>query len=150
MDVMELRRRMMALMANGAEVIKGSFTVENDGSVYKRVQFPKTINKYLYYVEMDENSKEALMQTGINGNKAYACFGIYPMIDIEDVTQPFVSSAFRINPSTKTPGVISTSDYVKNIDNTGFEIQQGTYSSGVYYVYYGSTYNYVIVSLDDI
>lgn len=137
-------------MAKGAEVVKGSFTVVNDGSAWEQIQFPKTINRYLYYIEMDEDSKEALMQSGINGNRSYACFGIYPMIDIEDVAQPSVTSAFRVNPSTKVPGTVSTGDYVKNMSNTGFEMAKGNYNSGVYYVYYGSTYNYTIVSLDDI
>ena len=69
MDVMELRRRLMMGMAKGAEVIKGSFTVPADYTGNYTINFGKSFSRYVYIIEMTDESKAALAQRGENSNK---------------------------------------------------------------------------------
>ena len=66
MDVMGLRRMVMAQMASGAQFVKGTFTVPDSGSSYT-INFGKTFSSYLYVIEMSDLSKQSLIQTDVDG-----------------------------------------------------------------------------------
>ena len=50
---MEIRRELMAQMANGAQFVKGTFTAPNSGNRYM-LEFGKTLSKYLFFIEMTD------------------------------------------------------------------------------------------------
>ena len=56
----------MAQMANGAQFVKGTFTAPNSGNRYT-LEFGKTLSKYLFFIEMTDNSKTTLLGTGLSG-----------------------------------------------------------------------------------
>lgn len=136
----------MGQMANNERCVSGSFTVPDGISNYK-ISIGKTINNYVWYVEMSEVSKSALMATGNNANKAYAFLGKYPQPQIDNKSPSGTSFwAFRVNPSTQ--GINTLIGYVSGIDNTGITIGAGGVGGAANALVIGYTYNYYIYEIE--
>lgn len=135
-------------MAKGAEVINGSFTVPANGTYNYTIEFGKSFNKYIYIIEMTEESKLQLMQTGIDANKGYARLGIYTPFSINGLSSPnTMHLSSRYNPSAET--AMSTVATANGIDSSSITIANGPVTSNSANILYnGYSYNYTIVSLD--
>lgn len=149
MELMELRRGLMSAMANGADYIKGAFTVPNDASSYI-LNFGKTFASYLFLIEMDDTSKTTLVGSGESGNKLYAESGIYPLPSINNTNPSPMYIYERINPSTQDVsatygyGAVSSS---APADGTKITFSCGALTAGTSYLYRGYTYKYYIVAI---
>ena len=147
--MMEIRRQMMgviAQMASGAKVVKGSFTCPSSGNSYT-IQFGKTFSKYLYLIEMTEASKTTLSSSGVNANQVYALLGAYPSPKINNIElSDKTGASFRINPSSQT--AFNTTATVSNIGTSSIEIGIANMGASGNAVYKELSYNYTIVSLD--
>ena len=147
MDLMEIRRNMMgviAQMAKGANFIKGTFTAPSGASSYT-LNFGKTFNKYIYLVEMTEESKTALVNSGITAIRAFAWVGIWPNVSINNVAYASNSLYARYNPSTNetSGGVMSASSY----SNSSITFAVSNLTS-ITTLFEGYSYNYYIVEVD--
>lgn len=149
MDVMALRRGLMMAMAGGAQFVKGTFTVPDSGSSYT-LNFGKTFESYLFLIEMDSASKTMLVNSGEDGNRIYAQYGMYPMRSINNETPSVMYAINRINPSTQ-----AVSSYYGNgavsantpADSTKITFNSAAVTAGISYLYRGYTYNYYIVEI---
>lgn len=87
MDVMELRRMVMGQMASGARFVKGTYTVPSSGTA--KLEFGKAFNKYMFFIEMADESKTILMNSGETGNRTFAVIGCYPMPSVDNTSPSF-------------------------------------------------------------
>lgn len=148
--MMEIRRRIIGLMANRAKVIKGTFTCPSSGSSYELV-FPETINKYIYFVEMTDSSKPDLVaNTDIDRTRTYAILGTSETPEINNVPNEYNSSMIRYKPSSGSlDGYTSNSSASCQSSKIVFmltNVVTGSANS----LYHGYSYNYIIISLDNI
>lgn len=149
MDLMMLRRGLLGFMASGAEFVKGSFTVPDSATTYT-INFGKTFNRYLFLIEMDETSKTALANTGIDGNKLYALTGICPIPSANSSTPARIYIIQRLNPSTGTASSTSGSGFIYTStppNSTQITLTCADITSTTSNAYRGYTYNYYIVEI---
>lgn len=131
----------MAQMASGADFAKGTFKVPNSGTY--TLNFGKTFNKYLYIVEMTDDSKTDLINTGVNASRSFAVIGVYPSMKIDN-TDGYSDLVSRINPSTKA----LSENHMGNVVHTTSSIQFPVGSTAsANYLYYEYSYNYYIVEM---
>ena len=136
----------MAQMASGAQFIKGSFTVPSDsGSIYT-LNFGKSFNKYLIFIEATAESKTQIINSGYSGNRTFGYVGFYPCIEINNTTDEYNTMAQTINPST---GVLSAGGFKgTTMTNSSFTyVAVSLNSAGSFYLLQGLTYNYYIVEI---
>ena len=151
---MEIRRNMMgviAQMGKGAEVITGTVQVPAQGTGNVIINFGKSFSRYLYVIEMTDSSKQVLMQSGYNSNKGYGRVGIYPTLEINDKSIGSTSHlSFRVNPAQET--LVGTAATAIGIDESSIMIGQTDFyeNASANALYNGFTYNYTIVSLDNV
>lgn len=150
--MMALRRMVMAQMAKGAEVIKGTFTTP-DESTYT-LSFGKTFQKYLYIIEMTDASKTMLMSSGINNQRTYAISGsVYPTPVINNSAPTHGYMTLRINPSTQQIQNIAAQE-LNTINGSSITLNNYAVDSAAnnarYALIRGYSYNYTIVSLDNV
>lgn len=144
---MQLRRGLMMAMAGGAQFVKGTFTVPSDSGNTYVLTFDKTFRKFLFCIEMTDESKTELLNTGINAAKLYSLFGLVPTSSIATYS-PSVGSygGYRINPSTKDTSSIYNS--LSASDSTSITIPCSAISSAQTNVIYKEySYNYYIVEI---
>ena len=135
----------MAQMASGADFVKGTFTT--DASSPFTLSFGKTFSKYLYYIEMTDESKAALHNSGQTSAKMYACLGIYPKNKFNGNDYPYNAYAsYRVNPSTDEMS-LSTSSAASDIDESSITLYNNALSGGANALYQGYSYNYYIVEI---
>ena len=146
MDVMALRRRLIELMASGAEVIKGTFTTPESGSYYT-FNFGKTLNAYFFLVEMTSDSKTALINSGQTAARTFAFIGVYPKRSINNSEVSNCVLIQRYNPSNGNTdaGALST----VALSNSSIEFPMSSVGNANY-IYRGYSYNYTIVSLESL
>ena len=131
-------------MASGADYIKGSFTTGNTSG--HRISFGKTFSKYIYFVEMTEESKATLMASGQDAHKMVACCGIYPRVMVGDVPVVNGFASYRVNPTTSATSQ-STSAALSSIDNTSIVLPNSAITGGSNSLYRGYSYNYYVVEI---
>ena len=151
MDLMSIRRKMMgviAQMANGADFVKGTFTVPSDASSPYIVSLGKTFDKYLFYIEMTDEDKETLTGlTSITGQRGYGFVGKYPDFEINEQTDNQGTLAHTIAPSTGNASRTSA-----NFNQYGTSTQLGLICGGINTnasgrIYQGYSYNYYVVEI---
>lgn len=145
--MMTIRKMVMAQMARGVEVIKGSFTVGDNDTTYA-LQFGKTLSRYMYLIEMTDQSKAELISTVSSGVRVFAFAGMYPMPEVNNTSQASVCvRTYRVTPST---GVVSSSTYYDNNvpSSTAITLNAVSVSSGGDALYRGYTYNYIIIPIE--
>ena len=147
MDMMEIRRRVMEKMAKGKKFVSGTFTCGEETT--RRIEFGQTFNKYLYLLELTDESKQALIDSGISYTKTYAWAGIFPRCLINGKTSNANSIGFRYTPETDE--TITGSTGVITLQSDYFEgyVRALSVSTGpTNYLIRGYSYNYIVVSLD--
>lgn len=148
---MQIRRQMMgviAQMASGADYVSGEYTVPDTGDVI--FSFGKTFNKYFYYLEMTDESKEDLMDSGINAIRTFCTCGVYPQPKVNNVEITGNRyQNYRVTPSTGevTSSVNGSSSPISSIDSQSITFNASDFSSGAYILYRGSTYKYFVVEM---
>ena len=146
MDLMEIRRRMMQIMAqgSGAEYVSGSFTCPSSGSSYE-LSFGKTFTKYLLFIEATDGAKTSIMSSGQSGARSYAIWGSYPKLSIGNTESAITTLLNRVNPSTSATDVGKTTGFTYT--GSSVTCPMGALTSGANYVYRDLTYNYYIVEI---
>ena len=148
--MMEVRRTMMgviAQMASGAKFVKGTFTVPNDNSSSYTINFGQSFDKYMFYVEMTEDSKTDLLGTEIDGSRAFMLFGTSITPNCKGYTYNNNFLAYRVNPSTKATSYSGNNP--KGIDNSSMSLPSYDVSaSATNALFKGYTYNYYIVEIN--
>ena len=130
--------------SGGADFVKGTFTVPGAGETYT-LNFGKTFGKYLFFIEMTDDSKSTLLNTGITSARAFYVEGIYPKRSVNNVeaNDAFI---YRVAPST---GVISSTyngAIVSNRGSTSLTLTTGS-TSNTNVFFNGYSYNYYIVEI---
>lgn len=134
----------MAQMASGAQFIKGNFTT--DTSSTHTISFGRTLSKYLYYIEMTDDSKAALHNSGQTSAKMYACLGMYPANGFNGSSAPNWYMSYRANPSTNEISSSSTA-VASAISNSSITLGLNAITGGANSLYRGYSYNYYIVEI---
>ena len=147
MDLMEVRRQMMGVIAHmskGAEIIKGSFTTNNNATY--TINIGKALDKYLFIIEMTDESKSDLLSTGQTSAKMYACAGMYQTPEINKIRPEDCILSYRVVPTT---GVTSYSgSTINGINDSSMTFTNNTPQNGANVLYRGYTYNYMILPID--
>lgn len=142
---MSIRRGLMAQMASGANFVKGTFTVPSIGSSYT-LNFGKTFSKYMFFIEMTNDSKTALLQIGATSARAFFVEGIYPSPSVNNVQGTNVTLVCRVTPSTGEITYGQNNIFIKGIDDTHIDFAAGgTGNTNAFYN--GYSYNYYIVEI---
>lgn len=145
MDVMSLRRMVMAQMASGAQFVKGTFTAPSSGSY--TLNFGKTFSKYIFIIESTEDTKTAIINSGASSYRPFYWIGSYPQPEINN-NGSYGGIAWTYKPSTNE---YANSRYAT--DNNSYTTTSitfvvaditGTSSSGILK---GCSYNYYIVEI---
>ena len=136
----------MAQMANGAQFVKGTITTDNNNSTYT-INFGRTFNNYLFYIEMTDASKTALINYGSTYAKMYACCGMYPAPQIGEATigQTMISRRYKAS-----DGIVDSSAAgIYNIGNDFITLANTAVSSSSNPNGFmkGYSYNYYIVEI---
>lgn len=135
----------------GIEVVKGTFTVYPDQIVDNTytINFGKTFSKYLYLIEMTEESKTTLLSSGQTSDRMYSCMGTYPIPQINNITPSYNFLSVRVKPSTSSTSVTapSSSSGVATSSTITFPTSN---LNGANQLYRNYSYNYTIVSLDNV
>ena len=143
--LMEIRRGLMAQMANGAQFVKGTFTVSDSGSSYT-LNFGKTFSKYMYFVEMTDESKTAFISSGATAARIFCYVGIYPKREINNTSVNSNKLIVRLNPSTSETSASYSSSFTESSTSIVFATSSVT-GSTANALYKGYTYNYYIVEI---
>ena len=150
MDVMsrrEIMGKVLAAMAKGAEVIKGTFTVP-DGGVNYTLNFGKSFNSYLFLIELDGDGKTAVINSGSTYARAFAYIGAYPRKSINN-TEAESILVDRYNPSSSEASYGALTGTQLSVNSITLNTI-GITGSGATSLVKGLTYNYTIISLDNI
>lgn len=134
----------------GAEVIKGTFTAPHtDSTDSYTLDFGKSFSSYLFLIEMTDASKATLMATGDTKNRAFSFVGVYPKRSISSIVATNNVLITRVNASANTSDTVA--NYISRISDSSISINVYSLSlTGAYYLYPDYSYNYTIVSLDNI
>lgn len=139
----------MAQMANGANFVKGTFTVPNNINSYT-IDFGKTINQYLFVVEMTDESKKTLMEDTSDTNpRCFIFYGLYPKPSINNMVVSYINTYYRIVPSTGgTVSATLNEGPVTSFNETSI-VMRATEKSGnrAAFIYKGYSYNYYICEI---
>ena len=112
------------------------------------INFGRTIERYMFLIEMTDSSLQALADSGIVGNRAYAFNGLYKHKKIANVEPSLIAMYVRYNPDTGAASSAQTA--ISNTDNTQLSIKSynlDTASSTTLIV--GYTYTYIIIPLEN-
>ena len=144
MDMMTLRRMVMTQMTSGAQYIKGTFTIPSNGSGAYTIDFGKTFASYLFLIEMTDDSKTMLMNTGITSARTFAFIGTYPIPRINNSNDNYVAMCKRVSPSTGECGATYIS--TMTCSSTSISNPCGSTNNANYF-YRDYSYNYYIVEI---
>lgn len=145
MDLMEIRRGLLAQMAKGAEIIKGTFEAINTGGSYT-LDWGKSFSKFILIIEMTDASKTTLLASGQTSAKMFECLTQYPMPTINNDS---ASNAILSNRIIPTTSVISTSaSSAGTVTEHSITMTCNNIGSGSNVLYNGYEYNYTVISLD--
>lgn len=148
MDLMELRRGLLAQMSRGKDFVSGTFTCPTEGDSTITINFGKTFNKYLFFIEMTDASKQALVNSGASGTFSFGFVGVYPKRSINGKEVNGNEVGMRYVPSDDSTTSGSTSVITLSADNFTANIRNLSVTSPQNYLYRGYSYNYTVVSLD--
>lgn len=143
--MMTIRKMVMAQMAKGAELIKGTIdvTASND-----KIYFGKTLPKYIYLIEMTEASKTALINTGATSPRAFSVIGQYPMPNVNNTQATKTSLVSRYQPSTQETTMNNNASIVQETTDEYIDLNANGIAGGINYFYTGYSYDYTIIRID--
>ena len=135
----------MQMAASGADFIKGTFTIPADHSGSYELQYGRTFESYLILVELTDESKTVVINTGTSNYRPFCYVGVYPyrkMINSSYTMNVYVST---YNPSSDSfsNGTIGGTCTENSITVSTADIT-GTASTRLMK---GCSYNYYIVEI---
>lgn len=150
MDLMEIRRRLFVQIMGGGDVsnfIKGTISVETAGVI--SIDFGKTMNDYIVFIEMTDSSYTKLVDAipNLSGYKAYAFLGKRNFKNqnaVKTLAQRLMSNTSTGVVSTNAAASYAISFADSNISLNGGDIENNTPGN----VYVGYSYNYTIIPFD--
>ena len=146
--MMELRRMVMAQMAKGKDFITGTFTCPDADTTFT-LNFGKTFNHYLFVIELSDDSKTALKNTGKSSQFSIGFVGIYPKMSINNVDVNANQLGQRYTPSTNATSSGSTSVLTTTNTSITGSVRGLDYSGTTTSILIrGYTYKYTVISLD--
>ena len=132
-------------MAGSNNVITGIITPSTEGN--QQINFGKSINKYFLLIEMTEQSKRDLIDAGLNKNKAFAFWAVYPkpVINGKHPSNNIISYA-RYNASTDS---VSQGDINASVNDSGVQIGAYPIAAGSQTaLIVGYTYKWTVVPFE--
>ena len=129
-----------------SNVIKGTFTCPDSGTSYT-VDFGKTLNDYLIYIEMTEASKSVLIASGENGYRTFVALTKRYLPVINNLTMSDYKFMFRYDPTANTSSPTYSTALPLTCNDSSFTISISSFGTA-YSFYKGCSYNYVICPLD--
>lgn len=150
MDVMDLRRRlMMQMVTRGAEFVTGSFTVPADYTGTFTLDYGKTFESYLLLIELTDTSKTALSSSGSSNASTFCYLGLYPAREVNNSI--YSTSIFVLTYKPSTESFSNSSAGVSLLTGSSFSATVKDVSeSASMRLLKGYSYNYTIISLDNI
>lgn len=143
MDMMTIRKMVMAQMASGKQFVTGTVTATGTTCT---ISFGKSFSSYLFVVEMTDASKTELMNSGSANVSPFAWFGLYPKREINNSQNDIRWALARIRPST---GEMSSNVAEGRMTDSTITFSVTDISvSSPGSMRTGYSYNYTIVSLD--
>ena len=138
-----------AIQRTGKDFVSGTFTVPNDAETY-RINFGKSFSRYLFIIEMTDDSKTTLINSGSSNSLTFLYFGIYPAPAFQKQGTPLDAPYGHFRYRASSPSLTGTySVYPKTKDETYIENAVAPIESGHFYKFLaGYSYNYVVISLD--
>ena len=133
-------------IAQGAKYESGTVTIGN-AQTSCNLTFNSSFSKYLAFIEMVDESKTTLVNSGVNGNRSYAMMFVYPALSINGSSENNNGWVFRINPSTSAKNTTYTS---YSGDTTKIQRSCSSIASGgTTDLYQGCTYKWFAVEIMD-
>ena len=148
MDMMQLRRMVIAQMGMGKPFVKGTFTCPNSDTT-QVINFGKTFGSYLFLIEMTDESKTALVASGRSETISTSFIGIYPKRITNNVTAS--ANVLRISYIASTNSMTSGStgsSFTCGSDSITGNVRDFTATSPYLYFMRGYSYKYTVISLD--
>ena len=138
-------------MAQGAEVIKGSFTVPADFTGTYTLNYGKAFSSYILLIDMAEELKEDLYdETSITAATTYFFTAIYPPQTVAEATDSgHAAITLTYNPSNGNFGTGQLGSTVYTGSSFAVSVRDLN-GSGTTRLVKGFSYNYVLISLDGI
>ena len=128
----------------GITPVTGTITPSAQGQ--QTISFGKTINSYFVLIELTDESKASLISEGINANRAYAFWSIYPKPSIHSqAPSNSVVTYARFNASTDEASIANASATMSTTD-----IQINAYpvtASSAATLIVGYTYNWTVIPI---
>ena len=147
MDMMKLRRMVMAQMARGKDFITGTFTCPDSDTSFT-IEFGKTFNNYLFLIEMTDAQKTALVNSGSSASLSIAFTGVYAKRSINNVNVAGNTLCHRYKASDGTQTSSSTSNLTCGTTSIKNNVRQTSASNPHINFIRGYSYNFIVVSLD--
>lgn len=122
----------------------GTFTTPSSGSTYT-LTFSNTYSKYLICIEATDDTKAAIIASGVSGTRTFALVGIYPKRTANNATVEKNTLLQKINPSTNVADASETANYTYT--DTSITMSLGNFNAGANYLYTNCSYNYYIVEI---
>lgn len=135
----------MGQMASGAWYKSGKFTVPDSVNSDYTINFGKSLSGYLFLIEMTDDSKLSLQNSGLTANRIYSWVGIYPLRSIANGDNAYNLLVSRYIPSTAAISGSYANVFTCDADSISMPIR--SISNTVNGIYPGYEYNYYIVEI---
>lgn len=136
----------ISAITTGKDFVSGTFTCPDEDTTYK-IQFGKTFSKYLFLIELSDDSKTALVNSGSSYARPFAYIGVYPKLGMNNLTVDYNIVPNRYKSSTNEVTIGNSSA----LTTTGTYIEgtvRAVNSNAANYFIRGYSYKYTVVSLD--
>ena len=127
----------------GAKKVTGAFTVGSSETTHT-ISFGETLSRYMFLIEMTDDSKTTLASSGNASARSYAFTGLCPSPGINNSAPANCMTPYRIKPST---GEMSYSQSTVNTAASSISIGCADLNGGAHYLYRGYSYNYYVVEV---
>ena len=146
MDLMSLRRNMMGVIAGmegGINIIKGTITPQNTNLL--TVDIGKTLQRYILFIEMTDESITMLENAEVTQNKAFSLLVLYGYKNIGELQTGYSSLNARYNGSSI--GFANANSFTltgSSFSASPVAISQNSANT----LYVGYTYNYYVIPMN--
>lgn len=139
----------MGMATKGAEFVTGSFTVPADYTGTFILDYGKTFESYLLLIELTDTSKTALASSGSLNASAFCYLGIYPAREVNNSIYSASILVSTYKPSTES--FSNTTLGASLLTGSSFSVLvKDASGSATSRLVKGYSYNYTIISLDNI
>lgn len=136
----------MAMSGSNSNIIRGTFSPDSSG--VETISFGKTLNRYIAYFEMTEESK-AQFATNVKAAHYTRTFGIIGMHwgGCDDFSDTIVNYSIRYTGTTVKSNSM-TASIITQMNSDNLKVVVASFSGNISAFYPGYTYNYIICPID--